>query len=339
MAEITQHLTVTRDGMHNAFPSLIEWRGSYWVCYRKASWHQWTESSSITIAVSSDRIRFREVAHLSTAGDSRDPEFVISPDDRLGVLGCVTKFANDEKIIRPIISFTNDGYNWSKFTDTGPEDYNFFKIRKHDSLYYATGCYRERGGDIKRMELWTSENLLDWTMHCQVGPDEMKLNESDIVFLPGGKAVIIARTVRKPDHVLIAHADAPYKDWSITDLKMRIHAPCLLYNGEKVLLAARNNPKMEGITEWPFGNSMALWEVKEKSIEKILQFQASGDCAYPSLIQDSVGRYCMAYYSMHSYHQGVVPPFNTKVMNEPDSTIRPEITPCSDDIYYCELEL
>ena len=72
MARIVHQVTVVRDGQHNAFTDLVYWQGCYWVAYRKAAGHVAADGSP-TVSVSTDRKRFREVAHLKVSGDNPYP--------------------------------------------------------------------------------------------------------------------------------------------------------------------------------------------------------------------------------------------------------------------------
>ena len=84
MAHIMRQTTVARDGLHNAFTDLAHWQSNYWVAYRKGAGHI-SMDGAITIAVSANRQRFREVAQLHVPGDNRDPKLLPIDEQHLAL--------------------------------------------------------------------------------------------------------------------------------------------------------------------------------------------------------------------------------------------------------------
>ena len=335
MPQLLNHVTVARDGWHNAFTDLIHWRGEYWIAYRRAQSHRAHTPGEVVVAHSADRLRWREAARLKVTGDDRDPTFAVAPDGRLAVLMPVILSAGQPLSIRQFIAFSNDGFAWTTPQAILEPQHHLFRCRRHEGRYYGTDLIRR--GEARRLDLVVSKDLLHWEFVAQIGRDDQLLNESDIAFQPDGEAWVIARTLRKPDDSVFACARPPYTDWSVTDLKTMAHCPTLLEHGGALYVAGRCAPQREGISSWPFGGSLGVWRVTRGRLELVLHIPAIGDCAYPGFIKDPEGRLCLSYYSMHAYRMGVLPPFSTVA---PGAEGRPAATAVHvSDIYFAEIEL
>jgi len=333
MSRVLNHVTVVRDGMHNAFTTMVYWKGAYWIAYRKGDGHMnW--GGQIAVSMSGDRTRWREAARLKLSGDNRDPRFVVTGDDKLALLFPNVpdpSQATDEKpLIEQWIAFSNDGFNWEKPRRILGPHHHLFRVRKHEGLYYGLDCYRE--GNLRRLELWTSPDLLNWTRLCQVGSDEAALNESDIVFRPDGEAWIVSRSQSQSRHGHFSTARPPYTDWRVQSLGVRMDAPCILEHEGRVYVAGRSVPRILGEETWPFGQSLYIWELTRGQVTPVLRIPTGGDSTYPGFIKDPDGRLCISYYSQHAYCFGVLPPFNAEVAE------RPEFARVA-DIFFAEIAL
>ena len=333
MPRVLNHMTVVRDGMHNAFTTMVHWQGAYWIAYRKGERHMYPPGQ-ISVSMSGDRTRWREVARLKVAGDNRDPLFVAMSGDRLALLfpnapNC-ERTGEADPIIEQWIAFSNDGFNWESPRRILEPRHHLFHVRRHNGLYYGLDCYREE--KLRRLELWTSPDLLKWTRLCQVGSDEAALNESDIIFRPDGEAWIVSRTGGKSTLALFSSAKPPYTDWRVECLGVRIQAPCILEHEGRVYVAGRSVPRLLGETTWAFGQSLYVWELSRGRVTPVLRIPTGGDSTYPGFIKDPEGRLCISYYSQHAYCFGVLPPFDAEVADLPqNATVA--------DIYFAELEL
>ena len=168
---ILNHVTVVRDGMHNAFTTMVHWQGACWIAYRKGERHS-DPTGQIAVSMSGDRRRWREAARLKVAGDNRDPLFVAMSGDRLALLfpnepNCL-RTGEADPFIEQWIAFSNDGFNWESPRRILETRHHLFRVRRHDGLYYGLDCYREE--KLRRLELWTSPDLLNWTRLCRSVP-------------------------------------------------------------------------------------------------------------------------------------------------------------------------
>lgn len=340
MPQILNHVTVVRDGWHNAFTDLIHWQGQYWIAYRRAQSHKASTPGEIVVMHSADRVRWREAARLKVSGDDRDPTFAVAPDGRLAILTPVILAGGTTEAIQQYIAFSADGYSWTSLQPILEPQHHIFRCRRHEGRYYGLDILRlpeGKGPRLRRLDLIASDDLLRWERVGGIGPDEMLLNESDIAFLPDGEAWVVARTLREPDNAIFACARPPYARWRVKDLKTMIHCPAILEHSGALYVAGRNFPTREGDATWPFGRSLAVWRLTRGKVETVLRIPAVGDCAYPGFIKDSAGRVCMSYYSMHAYRLGVMQPFSTIAPGTEGRASSPAVH--VSDIFFAELEL
>lgn len=335
MAHIIRQVTVARDGMHNAFTDLQFWQGCYWVGYRKGASHASLDGEAV-IAVSADRARFREVAHLKVPGDNRDPKLLPLGPDRMAAYWPSWTRGAAARALQHYISFSGNGYTWSSPEPILSPSMWLWRIRPHEGRYYGLiqnlAERTSEGGMKHNLDLAVSDDLMSWEIMCRVGSDEQSLCESDIHWFPDtGEAWIVARSAARREGSFFCCAQPPYTDWDITELPAMIHAPVFVWHDDALYVAGRSRPAVEGDHTFPFnGASLGLWRVTRGAVEPVLRIPATGDCSYPGLIKDPDGRLCLTYYSQHAYHLGVVAPPSRRGL---------ETDLVADDVYFAELAL
>lgn len=347
MAHIIRQTTVTRDGMHNAFTDLQYWQGNYWVAYRKGAGHVSMDGEAV-VAVSADRKRFREVAHLKMPGDCRDPKLLPLDETRMACYFPSWTTGIRAKQLQHYITFSTNGYDWDTprpILETGRW---LWRVRPHNGRYYGlvqtiTGGDADKGEPKLELDLVVSDDLLHWEEVARIG-EGCGLCESDIQFRPDGEAWVIARTVLQNSETgsYFASAKPPYTDWQATPMHPVVHAPVVLEHAGQLYVAGRYVPGHEGETTFPFprhhpfgpqheGWSTAVWRMERATLEKVLCIPATGDCSYPGLIEDPEGRVCLSYYSQHAYHMGIA--------DVPAGVAQERYCNQAADIYFTELEL
>lgn len=340
MPRVLNHVTVCRDGMHNAFPDLIHWQGAYWVTYRKSERHHYAPTARFMFATSTDRTRWREVSEVTMRGDVRGSKFAPLSDDRMGMVFSQVLMdpgKPDARQFQAHVAFTDDLVHWEEPIPILDPFFHIFRLRRREGRYYAMVTLMP--GEERRLHLMASDDLIDWELVSRIGPDEDKINESDIHFRPDGEAWVVARTKRQGDHAWFGCAKPPYTDWELIDLKVKIHAPTILDHAGKLYVAGRCMPAEVGESAWPFGHSLCIWELERGKVTPVLRLPAAGDSSYCGLIEDPDGRVCIAYYSQHAYYLGVIPPFGGKVVSDDADPPRKLREGYAADIYFAEIDL
>lgn len=328
MAGILRQVTVIRDGLHNGFTDLQVWQGCYWVSYRKGQGHTSMDGTA-TVAVSSDRTRFREVAHVHVRGDNRDPKLLPIDEDR-----CAMYFPSwtrgtgqpdSKKHLRQFITFSDNGYTWeAPRVILSPQSW-LWRIRRHEDRWY--GLIYGHG-----LDLAVSTDLLNWEPLAHLHDEA---NESDIVWHDNGEAWVLARHTNTSS--LLFTATPPYKDWTANQLPTMVHAPVMLFHDGSLYAAGRKNMQQEALNTWPFNwASLGIWRVSSTGLEPVLHVPATGDCSYPGLVKDPEGRICLTYYSKHAYHMGfATAPEGIAQDNDASGTTGRS----ANDVYFAELDL
>jgi hypothetical protein len=348
MTSIHRLTTVVRDGLHNAFTDLQHWQGAYWVGYRRGSGHVSMDGEAV-VAVSADGKRFREVATLTVAGDVRDPKLVPLDDGRMAAFLPSWIHGYDRGVLQQYLATSTDGSEWTSPEPILERNRWLWRVRRHDGRFYGlvqdlTDGDPGAAGDEAphELDLVVSDDLHNWEDVARIGPGH-GLNESDIHFRADGEAWIISRTVAQNEDVgsYFAAADPPYTDWEVTPLRPVVHAPILLQHDGTLYVAGRCVPRRNDDGEGgvfdthPFGSQpgdwgTAIWRVNRGSLDRVLELPASGDCAYPGLIEDPDGRVCLSYYSQHAYDTGVL---------DRPAELDDGIHESAADVYFAEIEL
>lgn len=341
MAFIKRHVTVARDGYHNAFTDLAYWQDCYWVSYRKGAAHVSLDSEAC-LSVSEDRTRFREAARLKVPGDTRDPKLVVMTDDRLAMIFPSWLGGHEKRHLQQYVSFSSDGFNWDDPIAIMEPHWWLWRVVPHGGKYYgAAYTYRHDGEENPRQQFIVSDDMLHWETLGQTG--DIILGEADFRFQKDGEVWMVARcNAERAAPSYFCTARPPYDKWETTSLGVMIHAPAMLEHEGVLYVAGRRNAEQEGDTTFPFEMSMSLgvWRVERGRVEPVLRIPACGDCSYPGLVKDAAGRICMSYYSQHAYRMGVLPEIHGNDMPSQIVNWGGEAnTLPQSDIFFAEIEL
>lgn len=344
MAKIKRLSTVIRDGMHNAFTDLIYWNGMYIISFRKGAGHVSADAQAM-VAVSSDRQRFTEVARVKINGDTRDPKLIPMKDGRLAMLAPSWIEGLQKRKLQQFICFSSDAFNWSTPQPICEPNQWLWRVREHQGLYYGLqyGAMPGRESlDIsveRRHILMTSPDLFTWTPLAVIGPDDHALGESDIAFQPDGEAWVVVRSGVGSGNAFFASAKPPYKDWAVSELSAKIHAPVILQIHGKNFVAGRARLSDMGMSDFSMPSSVTtgVWLLEKNKVTPVLNLPSANDCSYCGLIADPEGRICVSYYSQHAYAFGCEP-YAYRDAHLVSDTPHGELLSKA-DIYFAELEL
>jgi hypothetical protein len=344
MARIKRLVTVTRDGMHNAFTDMTYWKGLYVISYRKGAGHVSTDGQAI-VAISSDRQRFTEVARVKINGDTRDPKLIPMTDGRLAMITPSWIEGVARRKLQQFISFSSDACTWTPPLPICDPDQWLWRVRVHDGLYYGLqygampGRTLQRDEPERQHQLLTSRDLLTWTPVARIGPTDRSLGESDIAFQPDGEAWVVVRSNKGSGNAFFASAKPPYKDWTVTELTARIHAPVILQLNGKHFVAGRARLSDMQMSEFsqPGESTTGVWLLEKGKVTPVLNLPSAGDCSYCGLITDPEGRICVSYYSQHAYAFGCEP-YAYRDGETPAGEHHGELLSKA-DIYFAEIEL
>lgn len=344
MANIQRLVTVTRDGMHNAFTDLIYWQGMYVVSYRKGAGHVSTDGQAI-VAISSDRQRFTEVGRVKINGDTRDPKLVPMLDGRLAMIAPSWTEGVAARKLQQFICFSDDACQWTQPQAICDPDQWLWRVREHEGRYYGLqygampGCTLQRGEPGRLHQLMISDDLLKWEHVARIGPTDRMPGESDIAFQDDGEAWVVVRANAGSGNAMFASAPPPYTNWEVSDLSGRINAPVILQHQGRHYVAGRarlSDMQMSDYSQ-PGPTTTGVWLLERGKVTPVLNLPSAGDCSYCGLIEDPDGRVCISYYSQHAYAFGFED-YAYRFSHPADGDPHGDLLSKS-DIYFAELEL
>jgi hypothetical protein len=285
------------DGRHNAFTSLVEWRGQLFLAFRSGTRHvkPGYPDGEIRILRSADMGRtWEEVGLLNSPDvDMRDPKLLATPG-RLYVhsFGYQDAWRRDA-----LVCYTEDGASFTPFTRAVAEDNMviWWPIH-HDGGFYASG-YRYHGNkrDIRSV-LYSSEDGMRWH-DIAVVHDVPWANESAIVMDDKGMATVL---VRNDGHRLdppafnglpvLAQSAPPYTEWTARELDCSIRGFALHRLPGGYLIVGRVQDNGETRT--------AIFFYDGDKLVRLHTLPSGGDTAYPGIVRID-DRVWLSYYSSH----------------------------------------
>lgn len=239
---------IYRDGRHNAFTSMVRWKGKYWVAFRNGHSHK-SDDGRLMVMSSSDLETWSEPQEvINTEIDDRDPAIFVCGDRLFLVSMSYERKLHEGETQRRLVSMisyvvsSGDGVNWTEPQQALPEHRVIWWVSSGpDALYasvYGAGTADEGPDYCRWTELWRSENGVDWE---KVGiiSDENRATECALAFLPDKRLVAFVRHDEN-DKPEIKIASPPYHEWvTAVELGFRNNGPGIGLVGDKLVTAAR----------------------------------------------------------------------------------------------------
>ncbi|MAE76441.1 MAG: hypothetical protein CMJ85_06210 [Planctomycetes bacterium] len=319
MLTIERTETLYSDGRHNAFTSMVRWRGKYYIAFRAADTHAatwedgWGDAPAtygrIMLLESDDLKSWTASVILDSGHDDRDPK-LLATAERLYVFG--TAIIGPARLTAPqetYMSFTEDGRTWSRPVSAYRYNYGFWKPQTYRSVHYVAAdvditppevTTRDQQVELLSSvdgQLWQPVSVIVRSEHC---------TETELIFLADGAMFAITR----PHYVSIARP--PYTTWQlVTDIKDHpsgFNGPAAALVGETLAFSCRmwatDHPDDQPgelrtglFTIDPADYSMQ-WRTN-------LQTEWGGDQGYAGMLALDDGRLLICYYDGEAYEPGV----------------------------------
>ena len=314
-----QEIALTKihdDGTYNAFTDLAKFQRQYYCTFRSAISHGGASHDvmgEIVVLRSEDTMVWNEVARFSMEGvDLRDPKLLVTPND-------IRVYAVDCRL-RPkgAIQYANcawtsaNGTDWSEAKPMAP-GYIFWRPKMNKGKFYVPAYVRRPG--YCGVDVLVSDDGYDW--HVQSTPlppatvngETLWANETEILFLENGKALLFARRNNagtpnpdmakyggfRPGIVLQSDADT-LTQWEVLDESLYFHCPAAIELQGRIFLAGRDKLEMDDgrVTE-----TGRLWGfVKGKGFTEIHHLKTHGDSSYMGVVAEG-DELLVSYYSTH----------------------------------------
>ncbi len=314
-----QEIALTKihdDGTYNAFTDLAKFQGQYYCTFRSAISHGGAGHDvlgEIVVTRSSDTKQWSEVARFSSVGvDLRDPKLLVTPTDiRVYAVDCRLRPKGAIRYANCAWTST-DGTTWSESQPMAP-GYIFWRPKMNQGKFYVPAYVRRPG--YCGVDVLVSDDGYDW--HVQSTPippatvkgETLWANETEILFLENGKALLFARRnytgTPNPELAkyggfrsgIVLQSDAnTLTQWEVLDESLYFHCPAAIEHNGRIFLAGRDKLEMDDgrVTE-----TGRLWEfVAGQGFTELLHFKTHGDSSYMGMVPEG-DELLVSYYSTH----------------------------------------
>ncbi len=290
---------------HNAFTSLIWFKGNFYCSFRQGSDHAGGVDGVVRIIKSKDGINWTSVAVLEKKGyDLRDPKLSVTPDGRIlvNIGGSVYK---DRKLMSCLshVSFSNS--SGKKFSDPQPINISANARTNFDWLWRVS-WYNKTGygvaysaGEKKEEQEWSvcllkTTDGINYDLVTRLSLDG-RPNETTVRVMPDGEMMMMVR--RESGAGFWGRSKPPYKEWSWTDTGIRFGGPDFTALNDELFIAGTRVYEKPAITGLFLVN-------REGQFRNLLRLPSGGDNSYPGFV---VGKkkIFVSYYSSHEGNSSI----------------------------------
>lgn len=291
-------------GTHAAFTSLIEFNGKYYCSFREGYSHIFDENGNaeghIRILESTDGETWEPVLDKGIEGiDCRDPKLCVTPDGRIMVLFGGSLY-RDRKLMsqQGYVMFSKDGRTYSEpekiVYDPKPENASNWLWRVTWNGNTGYGVSYGSGDEGRTLILYETSDGINYK-HVKAFDVEGFPNETTLRFLPDGKMLMMVRyddyDEEKDSRGVWGVADAPYTDWNLKRMGLKIGGQDFLVLDDGTVLA--------GTRSYAIGNhckTIILRGNLDGDFQEVFTLPSDGDTSYPGMLV--VGdELWMSYYS------------------------------------------
>ena len=300
-AAVTAQGTLVKDGFHNAFPSIVEFKGNWYMSHRRATGHR-RRDGKIPVYRSTDRGKtWKEIALFQKDKfDMRDPRLAVV-NGKLTIYAGYTFIMPDKSGRHGVFAFRSaDGSTFEEFKPTGFADNSFFwGCLPYKKGYVATAYHKIK--DVMYACLYRSNDGENWQHFLQF-PDAGS-NEVSMSVDKSGELYCIVRRAVPGDVPLFCHISENGMITRSIELSEPLQGVMLQSIGNEFIVAARhwkwrdtkNFKGRVGVK-----NDLFIMDKNGK-----LTFQqtirSDGDCSYTFCVPDQANEFYAVYYSQHDY--------------------------------------
>ncbi len=246
--KILSDKVIYHDGQHNAFTSLVPWKGKYWLTFRNGTHHK-SDDGRIYVINSDDLENWSEPQSLiDTDIDDRDPTLYVHDDQLFLISMSYDRRLHPGEKERRLASkksylvHSKDGVTWTDPQLALPENRVIWWVAKGPDANYASVYHVDTAFDgparSSLSELWRSVDGLQW-VKVSVISDEDRATEVALAFLPDHRLFAFIRHDAH-DRPVIKYSSPPYTDWTTAyQFDFRHNGPCIGLVGDKLVTSSR----------------------------------------------------------------------------------------------------
>ena len=273
--------TIYSDGRWNGRPSIVFWKGMYYIAFRSAFGHGSDDGIGKAIMLKSKDLKEWSA---STVIDQPDVDvgepLLLATHDRLFMY-----IVAEYPITTTFMTYSDDGVTWAAPKPVYKEGYSFSTPVNHKGDYYAPA-------DKGPVELLKSTNGFDWTKVSNIVESG---TETALVFLKDDSLLAVIRQSK------IARAKPPYTQWNhYSYAPIALRGPAAALAGDTVLVAGSGNA--QPLLYELHMDTMKLELLMNMPMDR---FPIPGDKGYPEFLVIDEHRVLMAYYEGLAYEKGV----------------------------------
>ena len=290
------------NGMHNAFTSIVEFKGEYYISFREGETHIFNSEGEadgkVRILHSKNGKKWHALPLIGKDGyDLRDPKFSITPDGRLMVIIGGSKYQNKKLIERlPHVMFSDDGRTFTKPQPVSIEEAHrtdcdwLWRVTWHNGVGYSIS-YGRSTPQGRHCTLFSTTDGIHYK-HIKTF-DIGYPSEATVRFLADGRMAIMVRRDRGDRRCLWGvSCNDTYTEWVWKPVNAFIGGPdFILLESGKIIAGGR--------THLASMSKTSLFEVdKSGRFSQIMVLPSGGDTSYPGFLV--VGKELwISYYSTH----------------------------------------
>ncbi|MBQ1048449.1 exo-alpha-sialidase [Micromonospora sp. C51] len=272
---------------HSAFTDLVRYAGNWFCAFRQGRSHL-SDDGVLRVLTSSDGRAWQTSAILAQAGvDLRDPRFVLRPDGRLQLLAAAA--TGMPKRFRTVTAVSDDGQRWDEPRPVGEPDVWVWQAAWCGDAMYGIG-YATR--EPRFVRLYRSEDGFDLRPVVRTLFSGGYPNESGLVFDPDGTATCLLRRDGGTATAQLGRARPPYREWTWTDLGVRVGGPTLCRLPDGTLVAGVR------LHDGAVRTAICAVDVARGRLRELVTLPSGGDSSYPGLVWHDE-RLHVSYYSSH----------------------------------------
>lgn len=291
------------NGMHNAFTSIEQYKGNYYITFREGETHIFDSNGNaegkVRILSSADGKQWEALPLIGKEGiDLRDPKFSTMPDGRLMIIVGGSIYRNRQLVgCEPQVMFSEDG---KEFTAPQPvviekganNGFNWlWRVTWHEGTGYTISYGKAEGGKVEVSLLSTTDGI--HYKHMQTFDIGGYPNEATIRFLPYGQMAVMLRRDGDAPTGYWGLSHAPYTEWSWKEMEFRIGGPDFIVLDDKRIVAGGRTHLIASAPK-----TSLLIGKGDGRFSEVLTLPSGGDNSYPGFI--TVGNELwVCYYSSH----------------------------------------
>lgn len=285
---------------HNAFTSLIDFKGTLYCAFREGEDHVFGKDGVTRILASKDGINWESVATLKKEGyDLRDPKLSVTPDGRIMVIIGGSVY-NGKVLMSRLTHVSFSNRSGKKFSDPQPIKISdeartnldwLWRVSWHKKTGYGV-VYQLTENEWSVCLLKTTDGInYDLVTRLDVNG---RPNETTVRIMPDGEMLMMVRRESEDREGMWGRSKPPYKEWQWRKIGTQLGGPDFIPLEDNLIIAGtRVYDKKERYTAIFAGN-------REGDFRKILLLPSGGDNSYPGFAV----RNNLLYVSYYSSHEG-----------------------------------